>query len=251
MYTHALVRPPGDSFCRAISQRGLHPDVRLARAQHDEYCQALRAAGLDLTLLSPDERYPDSCFVQDTAMVIRGQAVICRPGAPTRAGEEEEIAAWFVPRFSLARIATPGTIEGGDVMILPERVLVGASERTNASGIEQLGGLLAPLNLPVHAVPIGGYLHLLSAATYLGQDTLLAVADYAERPEFAGLLVIVVPPEEAYAANALALGTHIVLPDGFPKTAAQLKAHGFEVLAVPLSKFEKADGGATCLSIVW
>ncbi|MGB8645098.1 MAG: arginine deiminase-related protein [Anaerolineae bacterium] len=250
-YTRALVRQPGASLYHGISQRQLHPDILRARDQHRAYCQALSRAGLNVTVLPPDERYPDSCFVQDTAVVIRGQGILCRPGAPTRQGEEQTIAEWLTGKLPLAQITSPGALEGGDVMVLPDRVLVGQSGRSNASGVEQLRSLLAPLGLPVSSIPIGNYLHLLTAATYLGQDLALVVEDFCDCPALHHLTVIPVPMPEAYAANVLAIGEQVVMPDGFPETAARLKAQGFQVLPVPLSEFEKVDGGATCLSLVW
>ncbi len=250
-FTRALVRQPGASLFHGISRAGLHPDSRRAQVQHVAYCEALCAAGLDVIVLPPDERFPDSCFVQDTALVIRGMLVLCRPGAATRQGEEEEIADWFADRLALVRIIPPGTLEGGDVMILPDRVLVGASERSNAEGIAQLSSYLAPLGLPVSSVSIGDNLHLLSAATYLGRGLILATEDFAGCPAFADYKVISVPLAESYSANVLALGDHVIVPDGFSTTATRLSDHGFHVLPVPLSEFEKVDGGATCLSIVW
>lgn len=250
-YTHALVRPPGESYAQAISSTGRTPDVQTARLQHSEYCQALAAAGLTVEQLPPDERYPDSCFVQDTAMVIAGIAVIARLGARSRRGEQDSIAELLGERFPLSYITDPATLEFGDVMILEERVLVGETARTNTDGIGQLRTILAAHDLQVSAVPIQDYLHLLSAATYLGNNTLLAVGEFAEHPAFAGLQVITVPAEEAYAANALGVGEYVILPAGFPRVAESVRARGFQVRPVELSQFEAADGGATCLSILW
>ena len=190
--THALVRPPGDSFVNAISSRRTPIDVPLARAQHSEYCQALTAAGLVLETLPPDERYPDSCFVQDPAILVGGMAVIARLSAPSRAGEETAIADWLGERFSLAHINAPGTLEGGDVLLLPGRVLVGASGRTNSAGIDQLAEILASVGLAVSSLLVMGYLHLLTAVSFLGQNTLLATADFVGHPAFEGFDAIVV-----------------------------------------------------------
>ena len=246
----ALVRPPGASYVRAISSAAAHIDVGLARAQHAEYCQALAAAGLAVELLSPDERYPDSCFMQDPALVIAGQAIICRPGAASRRGEEEALAEWLARRLPVARIEEPGTLEGGDVLVLPDSVLVGESGRSNAAGIRQLAALLAPAGLPVISVPVGDNLHLLSAVAYLGRNRLLAVEAFAERPVFVGLEIIPVPRAEAYAANVLALGDHVIVPAGYPRVARALRACSLDVLPVPTSEFAKADGGVTCLSLL-
>ena len=250
-YTHAIVRPPGQSYAQAISSTGHKPDVQLARLQHTEYCQALAAAGVTIEQLRPDENYPDSCFVQDTALVIAGMAVIARPGANSRRGEEGAISELLAERFRLSHITAPGTLEFGDVMFLDDRILVGETARTNAVGIQQLTAILSPHDIQVSSIPVHNYLHLLSAATYLGNNTLLAIGEFAEHPAFAGLEIIIVPTEEAYAANALGVGRHVILPAGFPRVAESVSARGFQVLPVDLSQFEIADGGATCLSIVW
>jgi dimethylargininase len=259
--SHALVRPPGASFAQAISSSQAVIDVALAQAQHAEYRQALAEAGVTVEILPPDERYPDSCFMQDPAMVIRGRAIINRPGAASRLGEEEALADLLAARFPTRRIVAPGTLEGGDVLILPDRVVVGRSDRTNRAGIAQLVVALADLTglpklsgcagLPVLEAPVAGYLHLLSAVTHLGNGTLLGVEDFILPPALAGFPVLRVPTDEGYACNALGIGDKVILPAGYPKTAATLKAHGFDVLLVPTTEFAKADGGVTCLALVW
>lgn len=267
---HALVRPPGVRFVDAIRSQNLPIDVGLAQAQHAGYCQALAAAGVLVEALPADERYPDSCFMQDPAMVIGGRGIICRMGAPARRGEEEAVAGALAGRFpprqhrgtALARIVSPGTLEGGDVMVLPHgKILVGRTARTNQAGIAQLVVALsgpAPddpqglrASVPVYSVPVNDYLHLLSAATYTGHNTLITVEAYAGHPHFAGMDVIIAPPEEVYAVNALGLGESVIVPAGYPCVAAALRARGFNVLTVPVSEFAKADGGVTCLAMMW
>jgi dimethylargininase len=248
---HALVRPPGASFARAISSSGIPIDVALARAQHREYCAALTEAGLSVEALPPDERYPDSCFVQDPVIIFGGIAVMCRHAAPSRQGEEEALAAALAGRLPLTRIVPPGFIEGGDVLCLPDRILVGRSERTNRAGVAQLAVALAASGLPIMEVPVGRYLHLLSVATYLGRNTLLVAADFSQQPAFAGLELLLVPPAETAAANVLVVGDTVILPAGYPLVAGMLADQGRHVLPVPVGEFAKADGGVTCLSLVW
>lgn len=260
MVTQALVRPPGASFVWAISTSGTPIDVALAEKQHAEYRHALAAAGVRVTVLPPDDRYPDSCFVQDPALIIAGRGIIARPGAASRQGEEEALAEALTGRFPLTRITPPGTLEGGDVLVLPDRVVVGRSGRTNRSGIAQLTAALNtpasqgvdnPAHLPVLEVPVRGYLHLLTAVTHLGDGLLLAVEGFELPPPLQGYHLLRVPRDEAYASNVLAVGTQVIMPAGYPKTAAILRAHGFEVLPVPTTEFAKADGGVTCLALVW
>jgi dimethylargininase len=249
----AIVRPPGNSFTRALTGQQPRPaiDVALARQQHLEYCAALRAAGLDLMTLPPVERYPDACFVQDTAVVLGELAILGRFGVESRQGEEAAVRRALQGQKRLVAIRSPGTLEGGDVLIMGSRVLVGLSARTNRAGFAQLRDWLELEGATVDALPVPAGLHLLSGCTYLGQGVLLATDAYADLPVFSGLDVVRVPPGEAYAANALGIGASVVLPAGHVHTADQLHARGFSVLAVDLSEFAKADGGATCLAVVF
>lgn len=251
VYSHAIVRPPGDSFRRAISETGESPDPLIALRQHAEYCQALKTAGLKLDILPPDERFPDSCFMQDPGLVIAGRAIVSRMGAPSRQGEEEALVQVLARRFPLDRIVFPATLEGGDVLVLPDGVYVGQTARTNQEGIDQLRKILLPVGLTVTGVRVRKYLHLLTGATYLGRGVFLAREDFCDDPFMSGRDAIRVPIEHAHAANALGTGDYVIMPAGHPGVATEIRGRGFEVLETPLTEFAKADGGATCLALVW
>jgi dimethylargininase len=180
-----------------------------------------------------------------------GLAVLARFGVESREGEQEAIRQALQGHRRLVEIELPAILEGGDVLIVGSRVFVGLSARTNRAGFAQLRDLLELEGATVEALAVPVGLHLLSGCTYLGRGVLLANDDYAGLPAFAGLDVIRVSAEEAAAANALGLGAHVLLPAGYPRTAAEIRNHGFEVLPVPLSEFAKADGGATCLSLLF
>jgi dimethylargininase len=250
----AIVRPPGESFARALSEQMPRPTIEVgqARRQHAEYCAALRAAGAELVELPPDEAFPDACFVQDCAVIWRGDAILARFGAKSRRGEETAVRGALERPGTLrvTAIEPPGTVEGGDVLVIGSRLLVGLSARTNRAGLAQLRDRLELEGATVDGLAVPEGLHLLSGITYLGRGTVLATDLYAEMRAFAGLEVIRVPAEEAYAANALGLGGAVVVPAGYPRTARLIREHGFEVLPVDLGEFAKADGGATCLSLI-
>lgn len=250
-YSHALVRPPGASFARALAEHPQSIDVARAQSQHAEYVTALRAAKVEVGVLPVAEEYPDSCFVQDPALVLGGLAILNRMGARSREGEAELLASALTAGFDMHKIEPPGTLEGGDVLLLGERLLVGQTARTNAAGITQLRDIVEPRGYRVERVPLSGYLHLLTVVTALGDDRVVVHPDFAEYSALRGLRRLIIPREEAYAANVLGLGAAVIVPAGFPRTAALLRAEGFDVLSVPLTEFAKADGGASCLSLVW
>jgi dimethylargininase len=252
MMAQAIVRPPGQSFARALSGQVPRPtiDVALAQDQHAAYCSALRATGLDLIELPPDEEHPDACFVQDTAVVLGDVAILSRFGVESRQGEQDAVRRVLRGRKRLKAIRPPAMLEGGDVLAIGLTVLVGLSARTDRAGFSQLRDLLEPEGAYVQAVAVPDSLHLMSDCSYLGRNVLLATGPLARLPAFAGLDLIQVPPEEGYAANALSVGEHVLLPEGYPQTTAQVRERGFQVMQLALSEFAKADGGVTCLSLI-
>ena len=207
-----------------------------------------------MVVLPADEELPDACFVDDCAVVLGGQALLTRPGAPSRAGRARDAwpAPWPAWSDDLHRMTAPATLDGGDVLRLGRTLVAGRSERTGQDGIGQLTRFAeaAGGRVEVAAVP-PGTLHLQSAVTALADDAVVGTAELLEQPALRGVATkLVVPPEEAAAGNVLAVGTTVLVPAGCPRTAAAVAALGLEVRQVDLGEFAKADGGATCLSLL-
>ena len=114
-------------------------DVAKATAQHAAYEQALIDAGFEVIRLPelPDD--PDAVFVEDTALLLDGHAVVTRPGIASRANETESTAAGLAGHFEVHRIAS-GHVDGGDVLRIGRTLYVGLSSRTDEEGIRALGG---------------------------------------------------------------------------------------------------------------
>ena len=249
-FKQAIVRRPGENLANGITTARLGtPDFALAQRQHAAYCAALQAAGLDLIVLPADERYPDGCFVEDTAVVAEEVAVIARPGDPTRRGEEKRIAEVLAEYKAIETIVSPGQLEGGDVLRVGDHFYIGRSRRTNAAGAEQLSRILSRYGYTASTIPVREVLHLKTGVTYAGGDTFIATAEFLE--PFADFDTIRVTPAEAYAANCLWVNGHLLLPAGFPYVAESLRERGRTLLLVEMSEFRKLDGGLTCLSILF
>ena len=87
-FTHAITRKPGRSITgglRAVDTGA--PDLALMLSHHAAYIAALKATGATVIELDPAEGFPDSVFVEDTALCLPEGAVIMRPGAASRLGE--------------------------------------------------------------------------------------------------------------------------------------------------------------------
>jgi dimethylargininase len=255
-FTHALVRAPAARFAAGLTTAGLGPpDVALARRQHEGYCRMLERLGLELIRLSADDNFPDSTFVEDTALVTRRGAILTRPGAPSRSGEVDAVRAAIRPWVPEPdEISSPGTVDGGDVCEAGSHYFIGISARTNPEGAGQLADWLARRGLGSRMVDIRGLpglLHLKSGLAWLGDRRLLATSDLAGHEALAGWEVVCVPSGDEYAANAIRVGGTVLIPEGFAATTALLRCLGYEVAALPMSEFRKMDGGLSCLSVRW
>lgn len=250
---HALVRGVPESFDRAQTREDVRPPhVTLARMQHEVYCRALTEAGYTLERVAIDETTPDCVFVEDTAVIVGSRGVITRPGSPIRRREVGPVADALGRHFELGLIEEPGTLDGGDVMILGDTVYVGVSERTNASGAEQLGAFAADHGLGLVTVPVSGVLHLKSAVLPIDEDTVVITPGTVDESIFAGHRVLHEDADERHRFSAVALESgQILVTDNAPQTAAAVAALGHEVTPLDVSEIQVADGGLTCMSILF
>ena len=250
MFTRAVTRKPGSDFARGITTADRDaPDYDLMRAQHVIYVNLLRLVGLMVLELDALPGYPDAYFVEDVAVVTPKVAVITRPGAPSRRGEEAAMELVLAKYRPIARIKPPGTLDGGDVLIVDKQVFVGLSERTNKAGADQLGGILQKHDYTCTAVPVAAGLHFKSSVNHVGGKTLLVTADFAGRPELDEYEQIVVPEGEEAAANVLWVNGRLLIPKGYPQTRQKLLDWGADLITLDVSEAAKMDGGLTCMSL--
>jgi dimethylargininase len=251
--TIAITRAPAATLaqCELTFRERTPIDVALARRQHDAYEHALRSLGIEVVRLPPRDEWPDSVFIEDAALVLDEVAVITRPGAPTRVAEGaalEDTLAHFRP---LRHITAPATLDGGDVVRTGRALYVGKSTRTNDAGRAQLAAITGPLGYTVHAVGMRDCLHLKTACSALRDGLVLADPARIRTADLHHIAIVPVPPAESDAADVLVIGNTVLLPAGYPATRATLRENGFAVLEVDLSEFARAEGGPTCLSLVF
>ena len=107
-------------------------NVDRARAQHAAYEWALVEAGCTIRRLDAGPDMPDSVFIEDIAVVLDEGAVVCRPGAESRRVETAGVVDALVRHGRpMQQIQAPGTLDGGDVLVIGRQVFVGSSARTN------------------------------------------------------------------------------------------------------------------------
>ena len=226
-------------------------DVDRARAQHDQYREALRSLGVEVLSLPEEPNLPDSVFVEDAAIVLDEVAVLTRPGADSRRPEVESIAQALEPYRRLLRIESPGMLDGGDVLVVDRKIFVGQTLRTNASALEQMTKLLQPFGYEVISVPVTECLHLKSGVTRVAENTLLINPAWVDKKYFNGFDFVEVDPSEPFAANALLVGGTLIYPSAFAGTRARLETVTPRIVTVEADELAKAEGGVTCCSLVF
>ena len=250
MFTKAIVRKPAHTFANGITEAKLgKPDYKIALKQHDAYCEALEKCRLKLTVLDANPDFPDSCFVEDTAVVTKDFGVIARPGNKKRLGEEIEIKKILEPLLPLYSINDTGTLDGGDVMQADNIFFIGLSNRTNLTGSRQLKETLEKYNYTVYVIPICNILHFKTGVNYLGENNLLVQEGICTMNELSAFNRILIDQNESYAANCLRVNDYVLVPKGFPKTKANVEKLGYKIIELELSEFQKMDGGLSCLSL--
>ena len=251
IFTKAIVRLPCPDMVHGITTASLgKPDYEKALDQHAAYVEALRTCGLDVTVLEPDNDFPDSTFVEDTALLTPTLAIITNPGALSRNGEVvamKDVVETFYDE--VVHIDPPGTLEGGDVMMVGPHFYIGLSERTNGTGAAHLVSLLEKHKMTGQPVTMKDMLHLKTGVSYLEHGKLLVMGEFVDKLEFRQFDQIEVDPREAYAANSVWINGKVLTPAGFPNTQKAIEKAGYETLTLEMSEFQKLDGGLSCLSL--
>jgi len=227
--------------------------ISCARAseQHRAYEQSIQALGHQVISLPPESDFPDSVFVEDTALILDEFAVMMRPGAESRRGEVPSIAQALLPYRQLFYIQHPATVDGGDILIVGHHVYVGLSSRSNLYAVNQLSEILEPCGYMVIPVEVSGCLHLKSAVTLVAKSTLLLNPAWIDTRIFSGYAIIEVDPTEPNAANAMLIAESVIYPAGFPATAERMRRPGLEVIELEMSELMKAEGAVTCCSLLF
>lgn len=252
MFKNVIVRKPAKSLVGGITSKPElgKPDYEKALKQHDDYIAALKKCGVAVHVLDATEQYPDSCFVEDVAVCTKKFVMITSPGAESRKGEEKEIIEELKKFYkNMEYIKAPGTLEGGDVMMIGDHFYIGLSERTNSEGARQLISALESHGLSGSVIDMKEMLHLKTGLAYLEDNTLLVAGEFVEHPEFNKYNKIVITEDEGYSANCIRVNDYVLVPTGYPKTKGNIEKAGLSVIEVDTSEYKKVDGGLSCLSL--
>ncbi|MEI7844280.1 MAG: N(G),N(G)-dimethylarginine dimethylaminohydrolase [Chloroflexota bacterium] len=260
MFTKAITRLPGINYQNGLTTVDFGiPDYQKTILEHANYLAALKRCGLSLVELPVDLNFPDSTFVEDTAILLSGSlpcgpgAILTRPGAESRTGEILEMRKVLNQYFpALAEITSPGCLDGGDICEAGNHFFIGISYRTNEYGAKQLADWLGEKGfsssfLDIRNTP--GILHLKSGISYLGDNRLAIIDSLVGHATFDGFEIVRVEPGEEYAANCIRVNDYVLIAAGFSKFEAALRSLGYKLIVLEMSEFQKMDGGLSCLSL--
>ncbi|MEP2978039.1 MAG: dimethylarginine dimethylaminohydrolase [Lentilitoribacter sp.] len=251
-FTHAICRKPSCSIInglRAVDTGA--PDLELFDKHHEDYLAALKSTGAEVHVLEALEDYPDSVFVEDAALCLPELAIVMRPGAPTRLGEAKLMAPHLSVHYSLVRtIDGPGFIEGGDILVTEQEILVGKSARTNSAGVAELGNIVGDYGYKLREVQTPpDVLHFKTDCSLLDEETILSTKRLAQTDCFNGYRVLYTEDGEEACANLIRFNDLVIMPEGFQRTAEILDREGYNVCQIGNSEAAKLDGGMSCLSL--
>lgn len=252
-FTHALCRAPAPSAVNGIrAGNGPDPDFGRLAAEHAAYVVTLRELGLSVNVLPPLDDFPDALFTEDVALTFPEAAILLRPGAPSRAGEVAHIRDALAARHPTLLEMTVGHVEGGDVLRLADRVVIGLSDRTDRAGATELAGLLERLGYRAEiAVTPAGVLHFKTGCSLIDERTLLAVPAMRDCPAFAGLEIVPTPLGEDGAANILRVRDTVLIGENWLATQAMLAARGVPFRTMATEHIARIDAGLSCMSLRW
>jgi len=251
MFKRAIVRTPGKSMIYGLTTAGSGPpDYDLALLQHIEYVEALRNCGLEVLVLSADEQFPDSTFVEDVALLTGDCAIITNPGAPSRKGEifgiKEILSEYYT---DIIEIREPGTVEAGDIMMVGKHFYIGLSERTNENGAQQIIKYLEAYSMTGSMISLEKVLHLKTGLAYLENNNIVACGEFLSKGEFNKFNILQIDEDESYAANCIWINNRVLIPKGYPKARRTIENAAYPVIELDVSEFRKLDGGLSCLSL--
>jgi len=252
-FTHAICREPAETIASGLrAEDHGDPDLATMKRHHAAYVAALRGTGASVTVLDPLPEFPDSVFVEDTALCLPEGAIVLRPGAPSRLGESAAMAPHLATLYGgVERITGPDSfIEGGDILTTEREILVGRSARTNAAGVAELAKIASGWGWPVrevHTPP--GVLHFKTDCSLMDEETILATRRLAASGCFEGYRMIEVAEGEEAAANAIRFNGIVLFAEGFPRTRDSLLSRGYDVVEIGNSECARLDGGMSCLSL--
>ncbi len=226
-------------------------DKNIAIFQHNELIKTMRAFGTTVHLISELKGHPNSVFTKDTSTVTPEGYIHLKMGLPSR--EKEDL--WMSEFLSeldepcIGEIKSPGTVEGGDVILAGETAFVGISTRTNENGAKQILEIFKKIGIKTRICNVPPpFLHIGGAMTLIGTDHVLCCKNVFPDSFFDGFKTTEIDNRNFISGNVIALGNCEVIVEKRNIPAIDiLESEKYKVHPLDLSEFVKGNGGPSCL----
>lgn len=229
------------------------------REQQQRLVEVFRGYGVSVLHLDNMPGVGTQHYTRDIAFCIDDALFMARMGTRYRAREQHALQA-LLPRLSKVVYLDHGRIEGGDVMLFEDKVLVGLGEATDMAGVEALRRKLAELGNPreVVAIPFShrGVIHLDTKFNIVGNRVALfarkSFSPYTIRwlERHFDLIEATDKETRGIEINTVALGgNRVVVQEKSERLAGLMQQKGVTPIPVDYSEVTQLPGAFRCTTL--
>jgi N-dimethylarginine dimethylaminohydrolase len=232
-------------------------DAGLARHQWTSLYEGVKGLGVAIDLIEPKRGLPDLVFTANAGLVFGDLFIVSRFRYGVRQGEAPYFESWAQSRgFQVVELPPGFNFEGaGDALFCGETLIAGYRFRSDVRSHQWIGERLGVEVLPLELIDPRFY-HLDTCFCPLAPDLALyypgAFDEYGRsvlRDRIPHLIEVAIEEAVSFSCNAVVVGKSVLLNDGAPKLADDLRARGFGVRLLGFSEFIKSGGSAKCLTL--
>jgi N-dimethylarginine dimethylaminohydrolase len=229
----------------------------IAHRQWNALYQTLLGLGVAVELMVPQKGLPDLVFTANAGLIFGQRFFSSRFRHEVRARETPYFDRWFAEHgFAVEHLPEGIYFEGaGDALFCGSTLFAGYRIRSDVRGHQYIGKALHRLVLAVELINPRFY-HLDTCFCPLAPGEALyypaafdAYGNKVLQSHIPRLLAVDEPEAHRFACNAVVIGKTVITNTGCEKLAADLRARGYQTVAVELDEFLKAGGSAKCLTL--
>jgi N-dimethylarginine dimethylaminohydrolase len=228
-----------------------------ADRQWNALYQTLISLGVTVELMTPQESLPDLVFTANAGLVFGNRFFSSRFRHDVRARETPFFDRWAEEHgFTVAHLPEGIFFEGaGDALFCGSTLFAGYRIRSDVRGHHHIGKCLNRLVLPMELINPRFY-HLDTCFCPLAPGEAIyypaAFDGYGNKvltSHIPRLLAVNEAEAHRFACNAVVIGKTVITNTNCEQLSADLRAWGYQTIAVELDEFLKAGGSAKCLTL--
>jgi N-dimethylarginine dimethylaminohydrolase len=228
-----------------------------AHRQWSALYQVLSNLNVTVELMTPQKGLPDLVFTANAGLVFGKRFFSSRFRHEVRARETPFFDRWFQEEgFTVEHLPEGIFFEGaGDALFCGSTLFAGYRIRSDVRGHQHIGKALNRLVLAMELINPRFY-HLDTCFCPLAPGAAIyypaafdAYGNKVLHNHIPRLLAVTEPEAHRFACNAVVIGKTVITNTGCDKLTAELRAWGYQTVAVELDEFLKAGGSAKCLTL--